>query len=77
MNGKLLKKIYYLFKYAKETCKPNNRGLNGDRITDTNNNMDFMIFYALRIYNKPLQLFVEKRQFFIQNNQWLNSIIYH
>ena len=49
MNGKLLKKIYYLFKYAKETCKPNNRGLNGDRITDTNNNMDFMIFYALRI----------------------------
>ena len=49
MNGKLLKKIYYLFKYAKETCKPNTRGLNGDRITDTNNNMDFMIFYALRI----------------------------
>ena len=24
-----------------------------------------------------LQLFVEKRQFFNQNNQWLNNIIYH
>ena len=49
MNGKLLKKIYFLFKNVKETCKSNNRGLNGDRITDKNNNMDFMIFYALRI----------------------------
>ena len=26
---------------------------------------------------KPWQLFVEKRQFFSQNNQWLNNIIYH
>ena len=25
--------------------------------------------------NKPLQLFIEKRQFFNQNNQWLNNII--
>ena len=25
----------------------------------------------------PLQLFVEKRQSFNQNNQWLNNIIYH
>ena len=25
----------------------------------------------------PLQLFVEKHQFFNQNNQWLNNIIYH
>ena len=25
----------------------------------------------------PLQLFVEKRQFFSQNNQSLNNIIYH
>ena len=25
----------------------------------------------------PLQLSVEKRQFFNQNNQWLNNIIYH
>ena len=24
----------------------------------------------------PLELFVEKRQFFNQNNKWLNSIIY-
>ena len=24
-----------------------------------------------------LQLFVEKGQFFNQNNQWLNNIIYH
>ena len=24
-----------------------------------------------------LQLFVEKRQFFSQNNKWLNNIIYH
>ena len=26
---------------------------------------------------KPLELFVEKRQFFIQNNQLLNDVIYH
>ena len=25
----------------------------------------------------PLQLFVEKHQFFNQNNQWLNNIMYH
>ena len=25
----------------------------------------------------PLQLFVEKRQVFIQNNPWLNNIMYH
>ena len=25
-------------------------------------------------YNKPLQLFVEKRRFFNQNNQWLNNV---
>ena len=25
----------------------------------------------------PLEMFVEKRQFFNQNNQWLNNIIYH
>ena len=25
----------------------------------------------------PLELFVEKRQFFSQNNEWLNKIIYH
>ena len=25
----------------------------------------------------PLQLFTEKRQFFNQNNEWLNNIIYH
>ena len=25
-------------------------------------------------YNKPLQLYVEKRQFYNQNNQWLKNI---
>ena len=25
----------------------------------------------------PFQLFVEKHQFFNQNNQWLNNIMYH
>ena len=25
-------------------------------------------------YNKPLQLFVQKRQFFSQNRQWINNI---
>ena len=28
-------------------------------------------------YNKPLQLFIEKRQFFNQKKQWINNIIYH
>ena len=27
--------------------------------------------------NLPLQLFIEKRQFFNQTNQWLNNIMYH
>ena len=25
----------------------------------------------------PLELFIEKLQFFNQNNQWINNIIYH
>ena len=33
--------------------------------------------YALLCYKDTIQLFVEKCQFFIQNNPWLNNIIYH
>ena len=39
----------------------------------------FHITYTKDIENaiNPLQLFVEKCQFFNQNNQWLNKIIFH
>ena len=37
----------------------------------------FFIDVFLKDAINPLQLFVEKRQFFNPNNQWLNNIIYH
>ena len=49
-------------------------------------NLVFRAFYLVQLstlqtsrkgYNKPLQMFVEKRQFFSQNNQWLNNITHH
>ena len=40
---------------------------------------DNLSFISCNVKDKinPLELLVEKRQFFNQNNQWLNNIIYH
>ena len=47
------------------------------KVSLKNIDMNNSSFIELKDTIIPLQPFVKKRQFFNENNQWLNNIIYH